>query len=201
MAGIVILHLITIHNKGGTNTLGINTARSIGYINFHPYYTIKDILGIGGIIIILMTMACFYPNIINHSDNYIPANPMVTPTHIVPEIYLLYYYMGLRAIKNKTMGVIVLLGIIMVLLLAPYLHKGIITTSKFRPIYKKLLFILFIDFIFGTYLGGTEVEEPFITLSLITITYYYLFFMLMPIYSFIETFLIILSKKKGEGTQ
>jgi len=195
MAGVVILHIMTLHNKGGSNPIGVNTARSISYINFHPYYTVKDILGFGVIFIIWFTLVGFYPDLINHADNYIPANPMVTPAHIVPEVYLLFYYMGLRAIKNKTIGVLVLLGIILILFAVPYLHKGIIATAKFRPIYRALLFILIVNYIFGTYLGATEVEEPFTTMSQISVSYHYLFFMLMPIYSFIETLLKIVLKK------
>jgi ubiquinol-cytochrome c reductase cytochrome b subunit len=106
--------------------------------------------------------------------------------------------MGLRAIKNKTLGVITLLSIILILFILPFLHKGIITTSKFRPIYRKLLFIFFINFIFGTYLGATEVEEPYTTLSIITICNYFAFFILMPIYSIIETILILILKEKTE---
>lgn len=194
MVGVVLMHIVILHNKGGTNPLGVNTARSIGYINFHPYYTVKDILGFGVLFIVLFIMAGYYPNVINHTDNYIPANPMVTPVHIVPEIYLQFYYMGLRAIKDKTLGVIVLLGIILILFMVPYLHKGIIATAKFRPIYSGLLKMLIIDFIVGTKLGAVEVEEPYTTLSIIAISYYFLFFILMPIYTFIETLLITILK-------
>lgn len=190
LVGLVMLHLITLHNKGGTNQLGINSTRSITLINFHPYFTIKDILGFGGLLTVLFTIVFFAPNLFNHSDNYVPANPFITPTHIVPEIYLLYYYMGLRSIPSKVLGVIVLLSFIILLAFLPYLHKGIISTVKFRPIYKYFLFLFFINFILGTYLGSAEVEEPFITLSQLSTGYYLLFLIVItPLISFLESLL------------
>lgn len=118
---------------------------------------------------------------------------MVTPTHIVPEFYLLFYYMGLRAIPNKTLGVIALLSFILVLLLLPFLHKGIINTAKFRPIYRFFLFIFFINFLIGIYLGAAVVSEPFITLSRLSAFYYLFFFLvLFPLISFIESLFYIL---------
>lgn len=193
IAALALAHLITLHNKGGTNPLGINTARSLSFINFHPYYTIKDLFGIFIFIFIFIIFIFFYPNVLGHSDNYIPANPMVTPTHIVPEFYLLFYYMGLRAIPNKTLGVLALLSFILILLLIPFLHKGIITTAKFRPIFRKFLFLFFINFIIGTYLGSAIVSEPFITLSKLSAFYYLFFFLILfPIISFIETIFFII---------
>lgn len=193
IAALSLAHLITLHNKGGSNPLGINTARSTTFINFHPYYTIKDLFGIFMFLFVFIILVFFYPNLLGHTDNYIPANPMVTPTHITPEFYLLFYYMGLRAIPNKTLGVIALLSFILILLLLPFLHKGIINTSKFRPIFRKFLFLFFINFLIGTYLGAALVAEPFITLSRLA-SFYYLFFILVliPLISFLETLFFVL---------
>jgi len=189
---LAILHLIALHNKGGSNPLGINTVRSLSLRNFNPYYTIKDIYGIILVVFILLLLLFFYPNLLGHTDNYIQANPLLTPTHISPEFYLLYYYMGLRSIPNKLLGVLTLLGFILILFLLPWLHKGIINSSKFRPIFKLFLFIFFFNFLFGTYLGGTVVEEPFITLGRLSTIYYYIFFLvLFPFISLIETFCFI----------
>jgi len=193
IAALSLAHLITLHNKGGSNPLGVNSVRSITFINFHPYYTIKDLLGITILGIIIIILVFFMPNLLGHTDNYIPANPLVTPSHISPEIYLLFYYMGLRSIPDKTLGVLVLLSFILVLLFLPYLHKGIINSIKFRPIYKIFLYVLFINFFLGTYLGGAEVAEPYISLARIS-TFYYLFFFLVlfPLISFIESLFFIL---------
>lgn len=197
IAALALAHLITLHNQGGSNPLGINTARSLSYIQFHPYYTVKDLLGffIFGILFILIIF--FYPNLLGHTDNYIPANPLVTPTHITPEFYLLFYYMGLRAIPNKTFGVLILLSFILVLALIPFLHKGIINTAKFRPLYRFFIFIFFINFLIGTYLGAAIVAQPYIFLSRLS-TFYYLFFILIliPVLSFLETFFFMLITSK-----
>ncbi len=203
IVALVLAHLITLHNVGGTNPLGISTpngtksTKSTNLITFHPYFTIKDLLGIFGFAIILLFFVFFYPNLLGHTDNYIEANSLVTPAHIQPEFYLLFYYMGLRSIPNKTLGVVVLLSFILVLLFLPFLHKGIINTGKFRPIYRYLLFILFIDFLLGTYLGGTEVAEPYITLARICSGIYLIFFLgVVPIVSLIESGLFIILQKK-----
>lgn len=197
IAALALAHLITLHNKGGSNPLGINSARSLSFINFHPYFSIKDLFGIFIFLFLFLIMVFFYPNLLGHTDNYIPANPMVTPTHITPEFYLLFYYMGLRAIPDKTLGVIALLSFILILILLPFLHKGIINSAKFRPIFRKFLFIFFINFLIGTSLGAAIVAEPYITLSRIA-TFYYLFFIiiLFPLISFLETlfFILIFSK-------
>lgn len=186
-------HLITLHNKGGSNPLGINTARSISFINFHPYYTIKDLFGIFVLLFALIFLVFFYPNLLGHTDNYIPANPMVTPAHITPEFYFLFYYMGLRAVPNKTLGVLALLSFILILFFLPFLHKGLINTGKFRPIFRFFLFLFFINFLVGTYLGGTVVEQPFILLSRLSSLYYLLFFIvLVPLISFLETIFFLL---------
>lgn len=197
IAAVSIAHLITLHNVGGSNPLGINTARSLSFINFHPYYSLKDLLGIFLLLAIFIILLFFYPNLLGHTDNYIKANPMVTPTHIIPEFYLLYFYMGLRAIPDKTLGVIVLLSFILVLLLIPFLHKGIINTWKLRPIYRKFLILFFINFILGTYLGEQIASEPYVTLSKLSTIYYLSFILIIiPVVSFIETLLFtILSTK------
>ena len=194
IAALSLGHLITLHNKGGSNPLGINSARNLSFIQFNPYYTIKDLLGFLLFFIVFIILVFFYPNLLGHTDNYIPANPLVTPTHIVPEFYLLYFYMGLRAIPNKTMGVIVLLSFILILYLLPFLHKGILNSAKFRPLYRVFLFLFFINFILGTYLGATVVAEPFVTLSRISTIYYLLFILvIVPLISFFESFLYMLS--------
>lgn len=188
IAAVALAHLITLHNVGGSNPLGINSARSLSFINFHPYYTLKDMFGIFIFIFFFIIFVFFYPNLLGHTDNYIPANPMVTPTHITPEFYLLFYYMGLRAIPNKVLGVVILLSFILILLFLPFLHKGILSSAKFRPIFRKFLFLFFINFIIGTYLGAAIVSEPFISLSRLA-SFYYLFFfiILFPLISFLET--------------
>lgn len=194
IVSIVLMHLILIHHKGGSNPLGISNVKSISYIPFHPYYTIKDILGLSLLLILLIIISFFLPNLFNHPDNSIPANPLVTPNHIIPEPYLLYYYMALRAIPNKILGVLTLLSIILILFLLPYLHKGLIITSKFRPFYKFFLFLFFFNFILGTYLGIMDIMEPYTSISIYSTIYYFLFIIIfIPFLSFFDTIYYIYS--------
>jgi ubiquinol-cytochrome c reductase cytochrome b subunit len=188
IALLSIIHLVLLHNKGGSNPLGISSIKNMGYINFHPYYTYKDIFGFLSIFIFYFFIVYFYPDIFGHSDNYIEANPLITPTHIVPEAYLLPFYSILRAIPNKTIGVLALLFAILVLTLLPYLFLGISTTDTFRPIYRLSLYSFFILFILLIYSGGCIVAEPYISISqILTIAYFYFFIIEIPLISFNET--------------
>lgn len=196
--GIVsIIHLIMVHNKGGSNVLGVSSIKNMGGINFHPYYTYKDLYGFLIIFIIYFIYVYFYPDVLGHSDNYIEANALVTPSHIVPEAYLLPFYSILRAIPNKTIGVIALIGSIIILMIIPYIHMGIINSYRIRPYYKIFVYIFFINFLLLIYSGGCLVAEPYITISqILTITYFSFFLIIIPSISFIETFLFqYLSKR------
>jgi ubiquinol-cytochrome c reductase cytochrome b subunit len=180
-----IIHLVLLHNKGGSNPLGISSIKNIGGINFHPYYTYKDIYGFLLIFIIYFYIVYFYPDLLGHSDNYIEANPLVTPSHIVPEAYLLPFYSILRAIPNKALGVISLLSAILVLLILPFSFLGIFTSSIFLPIYKISLYSIYIIFLLLIYSGGCIVAEPYISISqILTIYYFYYFLIEIPLITF-----------------
>jgi ubiquinol-cytochrome c reductase cytochrome b subunit len=180
-----IIHLVLLHNKGGSNPLGINSIINLGGINFHPYYTYKDIFGFIFIFIIYFFIVFFYPDLFGHSDNYIEANPLVTPSHIVPEAYLLPFYSILRAIPNKALGVISLLSAILVLLLLPFSFLGIFSSSLFIPIYKLSIYSIYIVFLLLIYSGGCIVAEPYISISqILTIYYFYYFLIEIPLSSF-----------------
>lgn len=129
-----MVHLIGLHTEGSNNPLGVDT--NIDKVPFHPYYSIKDVLGFvifGGIYGYLIFYA---PNLLGHPDNYIPANPLVTPAHIQPEFYFLFAYAILRSIPNKLIGVIALFASLMVLLIVPYVEQSKIRSKQFRPISK-----------------------------------------------------------------
>lgn len=189
IAAITICHLITLHEIGGSNPLGINR----NLINFHPYFSIQDILGWLLIIIFILYLIFSNPNLLNHYDNYIEANPLVTPSHIVPEIYLLPFYAILRSITNKTLGVILMLLSIVILILLSYTESHIINTSFFRPIYKISIYLFILNFLLLTYIGQAVVEYPYIELGLLSTIIYFLFFIFIwPIISFIEFLLFII---------
>lgn len=196
IAALSLAHLITLHNIGGSNPLGINNVTSVTLVNFHPYYSFKDFFGFIVAILLLLSLVFFYPNLLGHSDNYIPADPLVTPTHIVPEFYLLPFYALLRSIPNKTLGVLALISAILVLLLIPFINFSLVFTSIFRPIFKIFLYVFFAVFLILMYLGQAVASEPFITLGQLLGLYYFVFFIiLIPLISFIETlFYIIINK-------
>lgn len=193
---LTMAHLITLHNSNGSNPLGIVSAHdknsfNFSFINFHPYFTIKDLLGIFIFMIIFIFIIFFYPRLLEfgHTDNYNPADPMVTPNHIVPEFYLLPFYAILRSIPNKIIGVIALIGAIVGLFIIPYLHLNLINTSKFRPLYKVFLFLFFINFFLLIFIGKELVANPFIVLGQCFSFYYFFFlFFIIPFISFIEFF-------------
>jgi ubiquinol-cytochrome c reductase cytochrome b subunit len=195
ITAISLTHLIALHDTGGSNPLGISSNKAL--INFHPYYTLKDILGFIIFISILLFMVYFSPNTLGHSDNYIPGNLLVTPTHIVPEIYLLPFYAILRAIPNKTLGVIAMLASILILFILPYLHNHVITSSKFRPLYLILTFSFFIIFLLLIWIGQAIVAQPFIIIGQILTFFYFSYFVFfLPLISFIEFFFYYLILKK-----
>jgi ubiquinol-cytochrome c reductase cytochrome b subunit len=129
-----MVHIIGLHTDGSNNPLGVDT--NIDKVPFHPYYSIKDVFGyvvFGGIYGYLIYYA---PNLLGHPDNYIPANPLVTPAHIQPEFYFLFAYAILRSIPNKLIGVIALFASLMILLIAPYVEQSKIRSKQFRPLSK-----------------------------------------------------------------
>ena len=196
IAALSLAHLITLHQIGGSAPLGLNSVSGVSLINFHPYYSFKDLFGFVLASLLLIFLVFFYPNLLGHSDNYIPANPMVTPTHIVPEFYLLPFYALLRSIPNKTLGVLALLSAILVLFLIPFIHLGIVHTTIFRPVYKFFLYVFFTVFLLLMYLGQAVPSEPFITIGQLLGVYYFVFLIVLtPLISFIETFFYLLFNK------
>ena len=129
-----MVHLIALHEEGSNNPLGVNS--DVDKIPFHPYYSIKDVLGFVIFFIGIAYLIFFEPNVLGHSDNYIPANPLVTPAHIQPEFYFLFAYAILRSIPNKLLGVLALFASLLVLFVLPYIEQSKIRSKQFRPISK-----------------------------------------------------------------
>jgi len=183
--GIVFLHLTLLHLRGSTNPIGITATKD--RIDFHPYFFIKDAVSLflGGILYIFLIF--YFPNALGHSDNYIMANPLVTPTHIVPEWYSLPFYAILRAIPNKIGGVIAMLSAILVLFILPSMDQNSLKSPKLR-LFATPIFILFVlNFFMLGILGGSPAEEPFITLSRIsTVLYFSHFLIIIPVINKLE---------------
>jgi len=141
----------------------------------------------------------FYPNVLGHSDNYIPANPLVTPPHIVPEWYFLPFYAILRSIPDKLGGVVAMVSAILILLILPIINTSEVRSSKFRPIFSVAYWFLVSDFILLGWVGQKPVESPFIEIGMGATVFYFLFLaVLLPLIGLLEKFLVNFSSKEEE---
>nr|ARX96664.1 cytochrome b [Eucera floralia] len=173
---LVIMHLFSLHLTGSSNPLGSNS--NIYKIPFHPYFTIKDMLGITIIMFIYFLIIFQIPYYLGDPDNFKIANSMSTPIHIKPEWYFLFAYSILRSISNKLGGVIMMLMSILILYILPMFKNYLMKTNKFYPI-SQILFWLFINnFIMLTWLGMQMIEQPFIMLNKIFTMMYFMYFLL-----------------------
>ena len=188
IAGVVVLHIIALHRFGSNNPIGIDAKGPQDTISFHPYYTIKDMVGVAMFLLLLAVAVFFFPNAMGHPDNYIPANPMQTPAHIVPEWYFLPFYAILRAVPDKLGGVLLMFAAIFVLFVLPWLDRSPVRSARFRPMFRIFFWLLFIDCIALGYLGGKPAEGIYVLLSRIATGWYFLHFLvLLPMLSIFET--------------
>ncbi len=188
IVGVVVLHIVALHRFGSNNPLGIDVRGNQDTVSFHPYYTVKDMFGLSVFLTILAVIVFFLPNSMGHPDNYIPANPMVTPAHIVPEWYFLPFYAILRAVPDKLFGVLAMFAAIGVLFVLPWLDRSPVRSATFRPIYKVMFWVFLIDCVALTYLGGKPAEGVYVILArLCTIYYFFHFIILLPALSIFET--------------
>lgn len=178
LCAIAIIHIMILHQTGSNNPLGVPTHNSV--VPFHPYYSTKDIFGITGFILLLFTISLFNPNLLNEPDNFLPANPLVTPEHIKPEWYFLFAYAILRSIPNKLGGVTAIFIAIAVLIVLPLLTTFKVSSSAFLPTQQTLLWTLTAIFLILTWLGGCPVESPYSLLSLIFTNLYFIIFITYP---------------------
>lgn len=182
--GLVIIHVVALHIHGSNNPTGIEVKSKKDTINFHPYYTVKDFFGIGVFMLVYFYFVFFAPNVLGHPDNYIEANPLVTPPHIVPEWYFLPFYAVLRSIPDKLGGVLAMFGAILILFALPWLDKSKVKSGHYRPMFKIFTMIFFITFLVLGYIGGQAAEEPYLTVGRIaTFWYFFHFIAILPLLS------------------
>ena len=187
IAGVVILHIWALHVHKSNNPLGIDITGPQDTIPFHPYYTIKDMFGVGVFMLVLALFVFYAPNYMGHPDNYVPANPLATPPHIVPEWYLLPYYAILRAIPDKLGGVIAMVAAIAILFAVPWLDTSRIRSAKFRPIYKQFFWLLVIDTLILGWVGANPPGGIMIVIGRLATAYYFLhFIVILPLVGFLE---------------
>jgi ubiquinol-cytochrome c reductase cytochrome b/c1 subunit len=186
IVGVVMLHLWALHVHKSNNPVGIDLKHAGDYIPFHPYYTVKDMFGLGLYLIPFTFMVFYYPNALGHTDNYIPANPLVTPAHIVPEWYFLPYYAILRAIPVKELGVLAMFGSILILFVLPWLDRSPIRSARFRPIYRQLYWLFLANFMVLAWVGGKPAEGMYILIAQVATFLYFAFFLSLPLVAKLE---------------
>ena len=187
IVGVVVLHIAALHITGSNNPLGIEPKSKKDTLPFHPYYTSKDAFGIGVFLIFFSAFVFFAPNYLGHPDNYIPANPLVTPAHIVPEWYFLPFYAILRAVPDKLGGVILMFSAIAVLFVLPWLDTSKVRSTNFRPIYRIFFWVLAVDCVVLGYVGAKPPEGWYVITGQIATLYYFLHFLvILPVLGKIE---------------
>jgi quinol-cytochrome oxidoreductase complex cytochrome b subunit len=195
IAAVVVLHIWALHVPGNNNPVGVEVKSSRDTVPFHPYYTMKDLFAVIVFLIPFAWFAFFAPDILGHPDNYIMANSQVTPTHIVPEWYLLPFYTMLRGIDfnvlfidSKLGGVIVMGGSLLVLFFLPWLDRSKVRSGSFRPMFKWFYGLFVLNFIFLAYIGAQPAEGIYVILAKLCTAYYFAYFLIiLPILSRIES--------------
>ena len=197
LAALAGLHLLALHEHGSNNPLGYGG--NVDKIRFHPYYTYKDLVGFVALIMILMGLVFYNPNLLGHSDNYIEANRLVTPAHISPEFYFLPYYTILRAIPSKIGGVLAMVGAILIMLILPYVDTSRIRGVRFRPIGKIIYWGFIMNFMLLLWIGSCGVEEPYIFIGrILTIIYFSYYIVIVPVIGYIEEVLSYYGRECGK---
>lgn len=179
VAALVMIHLLFLHQTGSNNPLGTN--RNIDKIPFHPYFSYKDLFGFIIIVIALTLLTLINPYLLGDPDNFVPANPLVTPIHIQPEWYFLFAYAILRSIPNKLGGVIALVLSIAILIIMPFSNKKKIQRTAFYPINKILFWSLVVILILLTWIGARPVEDPYILTGQLLTVVYFSYYIINPI--------------------
>nr|YP_009640812.1 cytochrome b [Gyrostigma rhinocerontis]QCU81311.1 cytochrome b [Gyrostigma rhinocerontis] len=176
---MTMIHLIFLHQTGSNNPMGINS--NVDKIPFHPYFSFKDIVGFILMFTFLIMLVLMDPYLLGDPDNFIPANPLVTPVHIQPEWYFLFAYAILRSIPNKLGGVIALVMSILILAILPFYHLSKFRGIQFYPISQILFWIMTATVILLTWIGARPVESPFVATGQILTFIYFTYFLLNPI--------------------
>jgi len=198
IAGLAIVHLSLLHKDGSNNPLGSGT--NIDTISFYPYFYTKDLFSFLILVTLFSFFVVYFPNALGHADNYIPANPLSTPAHIVPEWYFLPFYAILRSIPDKLGGVVAMIGAILILLLLPFINTSKIRSSKFRPIFSVAYWFFAANFLLLGWIGQKPVESPYIEVGMFSTAFYFIFLLvLVPVIGLFESYLAELYLEENDS--
>ncbi|MDR3473826.1 MAG: cytochrome b N-terminal domain-containing protein [Devosia sp.] len=194
IAAVVVLHIWALHVPGNNNPVGVDVKSSRDTLPFHPYYTMKDLFGIVVFLIPFAWIVFFAPDILGHADNYVMANPLVTPPEIVPEWYFLPFYAILRSIDfsvlfidSKLLGVIFFGASILILFFVPWLDRSKVRSGTFRPLFKPFYWLFVLNFLMLMYLGAQPPQGVYVALGKIGVAYYFAYFIIiLPLLSRFE---------------
>lgn len=189
IAGVTLIHLALLHKVGSSNPIGSDAG--IDDIPFYPYFVSKDLFAFSVYLLVFATFVFYFPNVLNHPDNCIPADPLQTPAHVVPEWYFLPYYAILRSIPHKAGGIVAMLGSLLVLLIIPFTNTSDVRNTTYRPLFKIFFWLFIVDFVILTWVGQKPVKDYFILTGQIATIYYFLFFIvLIPVIGKVESILV-----------
>ena len=188
LAGVIILHIWALHVPGNSNPTGVSVKSGQDTVPFHPYYTMKDGFAIVVFLLFFAFWLFFQPNYLGHAFNYEPANPLVTPAHIVPEWYYLPFYAILRAIPSKLGGVIAMFGSILILFVLPWLDTSKVRSGTYRPMFKWFFWIFAVVCVALGYLGSKPADEIYVFWARILTAYYFAhFIIILPLLGLLES--------------
>ena len=187
IAGVVVLHIWALHVVGQNNPTGVEPKSDKDTVPFTPYATVKDAFGMMVFCILFAWFVFYIPNYLGHADNYIPANPAVTPAEIVPEWYYLPFYAILRSIPDKLLGVIALFASIAILAFMPWLDTSQVRSARYRPLYRQFFWLFVISCVMLGWLGSKPPEGIYVILSRLFTVYYFAFFLvILPLLGIFE---------------
>ncbi|MBV9654361.1 MAG: cytochrome b/b6 [Acetobacteraceae bacterium] len=185
--GVVFLHVVALHITGSNNPLGIEVKTPQDTLPFHPYYTIKDSVGLCVFLIVFAVFVFFVPHTLGDPNNFIPANPLQTPADIVPEWYFLPFYAILRSVPNKLGGVTLMFASILVLFVLPWLDTSPVRSARFRPLYRPFIFVLVLSLFALGAVGAHKPEGLWVVLGRVCTAYYFLHFLvILPVLGVLE---------------
>jgi quinol-cytochrome oxidoreductase complex cytochrome b subunit len=179
IAGVILGHIALLHESGSNNPLGVQ--KNVDVIKFHGAFFVKDLFGAYALATVLLLFLTFLPNILGHTDNYLPANPLVTPTHIVPEWYFLPFYAILRSVPDKLGGVFIMISSIALLALLPFDAPPLVRVRRdiFRLLYAIAFWAFIGDFLLLGWLGQLPIETPYPLVSLLAVLFYFAYFLII----------------------